>query len=152
MNPPAPVMLIFSFFSGQYAAEPARQSAAPPAPPPGPPGARGRTLEGVLGELGDLLLGVGEALGAAAPHGCLGVWVSGVWSALSAGGGLPPPLPRLLFCRLKKDLSCFSGLKRAPTFKWAHEGSRRLRVGQRVGPLSWWRLTPPAPLPASPVG
>ena len=72
MNPPAPVMLIFSFFSGQYAA-PVPAPGQSPGRREGGPGAGLRTLEGVLGELGDLLLGVGEALGAAAPHGCLGV-------------------------------------------------------------------------------
>ena len=67
MNPPAPVMLIFSFFSGQYAEGP-RPRSVPAARHEGGPGAGLRTLEGVLGELGDLVLGVGEPLGAAAPH------------------------------------------------------------------------------------
>ena len=39
MNPPAPVMLIFSFFSGQYAAEPCQsEPRGAPRPPPGPLG------------------------------------------------------------------------------------------------------------------
>ena len=85
MNPPAPVMLIFSFFSGQYAA-PVPAPGQSPARREGGPGAGLRTLEGVLGELGDLVLGVGEPVGAAAPHAGPAVPPR---CRLSAGGGTP---------------------------------------------------------------
>ena len=86
MNPPAPVMLIFSFFSGQYAAGPRPRPRSVPCEVPARPGAGLRTLEGVLGELGDLVLGVGEPVGAAAPHAGPAVPPR---CRLSAGGGTP---------------------------------------------------------------